>query len=345
MRFIVNVFILCPILFSFCIFSQEISLELVQSIGDEREDYTFFQIRDAEISESHVFIVDGKGHFIAKHNFLKDGIFVKRVGQKGQGPGDFNRPSLIDIENKFLYLHDFSNYRIIKMDQDLHFLKYIKLEKNFHSVFFTLDNSNFLGDLFFLREDYGRIMIVNKKGNIVENFFNETSLGMIKNYSDRLKLASLSGMGSLKVGMNKLVNELVISFFVPDNPIRFFHYSVNNKLIKEFSYTIENKYKFPKHTLSFPMKKPFEYSYSKINGLFFKNKRIIVFLSKINFKGKKVASKMNECLVFDLNGSLVAKKNIDSDFIYFSLSKENYLTVVDREDEIEKLYIYKLIYP
>lgn len=124
--------------FSF-VFPNNIKLELVKTIGDDRDDYTFYKIRDAVIYWDSVYITDQKGYFIAKYTL--DGKFVKRVGQKGQGPGDFGGPSKIFIKDQYVYIHDNHNQRIVKMDQDLEIYEYIKLQNNFFNDLFVIGNS------------------------------------------------------------------------------------------------------------------------------------------------------------------------------------------------------------
>jgi hypothetical protein len=80
-------------------------LELVKTIGDEREEYTFFIISSAAFSKNKdIFVLDGQGVFIAKYNW--QGNFLKKVGRSGQGPKEFYFARSLTVYGKRLYILD-----------------------------------------------------------------------------------------------------------------------------------------------------------------------------------------------------------------------------------------------
>ena len=82
------------ILICICSYAKELDLKLVRTIGDEREDYTFFSISSVVASEDKdIYVIDSQGNFLAKYTW--DGLFKKRIGRKGRGPGDFDLPMLV----------------------------------------------------------------------------------------------------------------------------------------------------------------------------------------------------------------------------------------------------------
>jgi len=106
-------------LFAIGLAATEYKIDFVKSIGDEREDYTFFKINSIVMADNSkdIYVADLAGHFIAKYNW--DGKFIKRIGQKGSGPGDFGIISSLSIYKNKLYVYDYENTRITEMGLDL----------------------------------------------------------------------------------------------------------------------------------------------------------------------------------------------------------------------------------
>jgi len=103
-----NFFILI-LLWSFFIssisLSQEIQIKEIFTIGT-KENELFYSIKDICIADDSTFyVVDSKGFSVSKFN--KDGSLIKRIGQRGQGPGEFSMEpfTLILIEDT-LYVAD-----------------------------------------------------------------------------------------------------------------------------------------------------------------------------------------------------------------------------------------------
>ena len=85
--------------------SQIIQIKEIFTIGtDEKE--LFYSIKDICIADDSTFYVaDSKGFSVSKYN--KDGTLIKRIGQRGQGPGEFSmEPFTVILVEDTLYVAD-----------------------------------------------------------------------------------------------------------------------------------------------------------------------------------------------------------------------------------------------
>jgi len=80
----------------------EITFELEEdlSIGNEEdENYLFYKIRDIQVDkEGKIYVLDSGNHRLQVYD--KNGIYIRTIGKKGQGPGEFNTPRCISIDNE-----------------------------------------------------------------------------------------------------------------------------------------------------------------------------------------------------------------------------------------------------
>lgn len=80
----------------------EITLDLEEdlSIGNEEdENYMFYTFVRLKVdSQGNIFALDGGNCRIQK--FDSDGNYLHTIGRKGQGPGEFNRPFLFQIDEE-----------------------------------------------------------------------------------------------------------------------------------------------------------------------------------------------------------------------------------------------------
>lgn len=84
------------------------SLEEELSIGDtdESEDYLFSQIRHFTVDNMGRFFILDQQEAVIKV-FDKEGNYLNKIGRKGQGPGEFNNPSMIYFLNNELLVMEF----------------------------------------------------------------------------------------------------------------------------------------------------------------------------------------------------------------------------------------------
>lgn len=80
----------------------EILLELEEnmSIGSEDEEkYQFFEVADIALdSRGNIYVLDSKDCQIKKFN--ANGLYLQTIGEKGQGPGEFERPGRIGLDTQ-----------------------------------------------------------------------------------------------------------------------------------------------------------------------------------------------------------------------------------------------------
>lgn len=334
------------VLVGFNTISGKVNLKRIKSIGDEREDYTFFSISSAILTDTKdVVIADTKGHFIAKYDW--QGNFVKKIGQKGQGPGDFRAPKSLNLYNGKIILHDKLNYRIAEMDLDFSNLQYYHKQDAltvFEDTIFVLKDKSilFVSNLI-LDENIGRIGIINKDGNVTRRFFTKTPIPMrIENKKDFLKLRNFNFFSTPRIGMNLNRTKLIVSFFNSNNPAEFFVYNLEGKLLMKFNHQFDDKYTFPGYYLKSAVKHP-NVSYGIIiSSLFIYKDKFIVFPILIRYKKQYPSHSRYLCLVFDRDGKFQDRLELKGHMKFYYISKDGYLLGKDHESEIERLDIFKI---
>jgi len=338
------------------LFSFGSGLKLVKTIGDDRDDYIFFVISGAAINnQKEIYVSDHKGHFIAKYDWK--GKFIKRIGQKGQGNGDFNGPGNLEIAGSRLYLNDSLNFRIAWTNLDLSRLEYRKLAElsinmKMLDTFKVLRHGQCIGSSYSPWDSKGRIVVLDWITNKWTAFFNhypvEVDQGkIVKNINKKTKESmtyenSLSFLSFPVFGFDKKQGLLLITFESPDNPVRFYLYTKEGKEIKTVDYPVEKQYKFQDHYLYRKKGKPADSYFVVMDNILSYNGKFLAFVTK-NHLGKKSGEIVDQfCLVFDKNGNIVDKFHVEPGLRVFCVSEEGYLLAKDYNAEEEKLFIYKV---
>lgn len=76
-------------------------------------------------NEGYVYISDFRAHNIKK--FDSSGRYLKAIGRKGQGPGEFNMPFGIAVTNERLIVWDMGNRRLCALTPNGEFIKSVKI--------------------------------------------------------------------------------------------------------------------------------------------------------------------------------------------------------------------------
>jgi len=121
-----------------------IRLELLEMLGDEKDDNYLFYGPDAIASDKqgNIYVLDSKNFrvqvFDGRHRFLRS------FGRRGQGPGDFGRPECIDLDEAGnVYVGDPGNGRIGIFDPSGTWLRAIRISAT-NIVFRVLKNGDIL---------------------------------------------------------------------------------------------------------------------------------------------------------------------------------------------------------
>ena len=147
----------------------EIKFELEEDLGIGREDddnYMLYKVRDIQVDEDGNIYVLELGNFRIQ-KFDPHRNYLLTIGRQGQGPGEFELPIRIQLNNKSRSLYVEDGTRIKIFDWDGNFLNNITL-KNRPRDFLVDVNGNVWGKLAISTES-GRIYAfgkVNDQGEI-----------------------------------------------------------------------------------------------------------------------------------------------------------------------------------
>lgn len=338
--------------------SADLELSYLKSIGDERDDYTFFIPVGAVISQNKdIYVLDGKGLFLARYDW--NGRFISRMGAKGKGPNDFYFPRSLHILNDTVYVLDKGNHRIAEIGLMMDSANYypITSKNSFDSYCFALKSGEFLGNFTTLEDNRGRLGIIDRKGMLVRSFFNKFPIELeynikkhkksFENYTHKLRI----GVETKPVlGMDEKNENILVSFWKPDNPVVFFVYTLEGKMIKSFKYKLEDEtYKISRFYIEASWeeiidlnKYPNETHALRIDSLFIFKRHYIVFLVFEDYQKKELVNEHRICLVFNPQGKLHGSLKISDKLRIFSISKDGYVLASRSDEEIAKIYLFKL---
>lgn len=205
-----------------------------------------FSLPDEELIDKNVYLrspqklhIDKTGNIfvsdVVTHSILKfdsKGGFLKRIGRKGKGPGDFFRPFDINIFNGNIIVYDDGNHRIQILDQNGSYQKSFKIYTTYNSI---AVNSKGLIFTCPIRPSKGIIDVINMDGNIKKSF------------GDRIKMKyKSSSLNQVHISINKKDEVFLAWEFFPI--VRYF--SKEGELISEiklnekrFTEAVEYNYK------------------------------------------------------------------------------------------------------
>lgn len=352
------VIILIFFLFSLSVYSFEASFQFIRSIGDDESDeYTIFQLSGAVISDSKdIFIIDHKGYSVSKYNW--NGIFQKRVGQRGAGPKDFKSLNSIRFLDNRLHVLDKQNMRVASFGSDLENFDYFDLRylnyenKPFHFIVMdckVLEQGRFLFSAAGKNMEGNKLVITKRKE--VEKIFHQYcpfDKSLIE------KNVMLSILIDPVIGIDQRDKRLIVTGKFPPNEIVFFIYDFNGNLIKKVSIMQDKNFVLPlplfdmNRRNEIKNKEPFDFT--AIESIHAVHDYFIVF--GLDFKGvteigSKASNKVKTryyYILLDKDGSFLHKAFMEKPLHIFQISPEGYVLAksADDEDEVEKLLIYKL---
>ena len=113
-----------------------IQLKEVLSIGSSDDDLIFFVTSVATDEKGFIYLTDSLDYSVKKFN--DKGVLIKKAGRKGQGPGEFMFPVLIECSQGLIYVADQTMPGIQVFDSDLKF----KTRLHFNFLLFDLKASS-----------------------------------------------------------------------------------------------------------------------------------------------------------------------------------------------------------
>lgn len=321
------------------------SVKFVKSFDSGSDDFFFQRLHGVVMSKNKdIYVVDGKGNFIARYNW--NGKLIKKIGQRGQGSGDFNFPSNVAlIENKLLFI-DRLNSRIAETDLELNDLKYYKYHSGelFSGDFQIIDKSKCLGYALSysidFNKEYKAIKILDFKSQAEEMFFDKMPVKNLK--TEKLfNKAVLFMIVKPCIGIDRKNEKILVSFTYPNNPIEFFEYSYNGECLDQFSYVFDKSYKYPKHFLT-GAKHPEKYKANLMMSIFQYKGHYLVLVSKVSYMKGSVDEELY-CLVFDAKSKNLKHKIPIPKFLkFYSVSEDGYLLGTRYFQDDVNVYVYKI---
>jgi len=158
----------------------ELTLDLAEdlSVGSEEDDnYLFYRVRAIAVDdENNIYVVDMGNYRVQE--FDKNGRYLRTIGRKGQGPGEFSGPVGLAIDSQHnLYVKEYR--RIQKFNQEGKFIESIPLEYNLVD-FAVDDNGCILGYADLQPRDTASRAIIkmDAKGQMIKKIAEYTDLGI-----------------------------------------------------------------------------------------------------------------------------------------------------------------------
>ena len=170
----------------------ELEVDLVIGGEDVDENYMFRRVSDIEVDEEgNIYVLDSGECRIQIYD--KDGKYLKTIGRKGEGPGEFQRAGRMTLSAKGkLYVNEYK--KIIIFSEDGTFEKNVNTDFHISSYLVTKEE-NFLGWAY-IRTEKGRtfdVILVDSSGKRIDTIasFPDPSVFLTK---------STSGGGAISVG-------------------------------------------------------------------------------------------------------------------------------------------------
>jgi len=148
---------------------KQIYLEEVLSIGDLDDNAVLYMWVDVKVDENNfIYVTDTMDYSLKKFN--SQGKLIKKIGRKGQGPGEFQAPRFMGLSEKFIYVSDERMRRIQVFDKELNFIKNIPVRTNVSSLKVFSDDKFVITSTSISRKSKGKIFILNAEGKITDEF-------------------------------------------------------------------------------------------------------------------------------------------------------------------------------
>lgn len=118
-------------------------------------------------SEGNIYVLDNKMKSIFK--FDSDGVFIKKAGGPGQGPGEFQNPISICITKTRLVVSDTMKYELSIWDLELNYIKAFKVFKAYYDIAAS-ESGNIYGVPLRINNETDLIDVLNDEGQKIASF-------------------------------------------------------------------------------------------------------------------------------------------------------------------------------
>lgn len=259
----------------------EIPLDLEEDLSIGREDddnYMFYQVAKIDVyDQGNIYLLERGNYRLQKFDIA--GRHLKTVGEKGQGPGEFERPYTfsLDKENN-IYVSEFRKIHMFNSKG-----KFVKstLLANFTTNFFIIPDENIFGIASITTEEkWNRCVVkMDSNGTIIKNIAQFADVKPVRRKAQEGRIMSFSigheytpRLYFLQSVNNKLLYvhsleyslfqinyegdlELIIKKEEPQHPIS---QKEKSKIYEDFS-TLEKKWPkgVVKEAVQFPPHRPF----------------------------------------------------------------------------------------
>ncbi len=163
----------------------DIRLEAELVIGDEdKEEEIFSQISDIkEDKNGNIYIVDRKNHEIKVFSY--EGRYIRTIGNKGEGPGEFNEPENIGFIDDKILVSDTQNQRFQIFDFNGNFIESKKLENDKPESFAISSNNRIFNKSISFSFSFDEEKSENFLFRIYDRDFKKTNeFGAVKEFKD-----------------------------------------------------------------------------------------------------------------------------------------------------------------
>ncbi len=193
-------------------FYGEILLDLEEDLSIGREDddnYMFYGVRKIDVDDQgNIYVLEGRNCRLQK--FDRAGQYLQTIGKKGQGPGEFEKPSWFFLgEENNIYVSEYVKIHIFNSKGK--FIKSILLS-NFTTNFSIAPDKNIFGIASIKTEQESNecILKMDSKGKMIKN---------------------IAQFAAMRPVQRKGKGEMVMAFAVSHeyNPDLYFSQAVNNK--------------------------------------------------------------------------------------------------------------------
>jgi len=160
---------------------RQVSLEEVLSIGNLDDNILFQWAGVAVDSQNYIYVTDAMDYCLKK--FDCQGNLQKKIGRKGQGPGEFLAPRLLDCSRAYIYVTDQYVPGFQVFNKDLKFQHRIPL-RMFINDFKVISDSE-IAVAAVTSDQTCRILVLNTKGEVIRKFhYSEKKSSLMMNWID-----------------------------------------------------------------------------------------------------------------------------------------------------------------